>query len=296
MFRLDLNESIPREIRRLLLDELKDGEEALLGSHGALAERVHDARKRIKRLRAVLALVECDANAHELTEACRRAAAQLAGPRGHAALLHSYDRLVTLVPECENAALRSELRSRAESVAADAPEFLDAAAQSLHAARSAARRVEVAGAGFEAIERGFRATYRRARRALRRAQLTEKATDFHAFRKPCKRHFYQLRLLEDVWPAVLEARTLELDRTGELAGEHHDLSLLREEARQIVGGDAGQKLEELIRGRERELEKQIIALGTLCFAERSRAITSRMRRYWNATVKNGVVAKPSPEE
>ncbi|HET9929491.1 MAG TPA: CHAD domain-containing protein [Polyangiaceae bacterium] len=295
MFRLDLNESVPREIRRLLLDELKDGEAALLGTEGSLAERVHEARKRIKRVRAVLALVDGGGPGAELAEACRRAAARLAGPRGHAALLHSYERLVSLEPECENAALRQELHARAASVSEGAPDFLEATARCLHDARAFAKQVEVQGNGFDAIARGFRATYRRARRALHLARASGKATDFHAFRKPCKRHFYQLRLLEDVWPAVMETRTAELDRTGELAGEHHDLSLLRDELKKLVPGEPGQGLDAIVARRERQLEQQILALGELCFAERGRAITSRVRRYWQATAENGIVAKPTPE-
>lgn len=296
MFRIDLTESVPREIRRLLVTELKDGEAALRGGEGPLAERIHEARKRIKRVRAVLALTEKNEHQTELRNACRRAAAQLAGPRGHAALLSTYERLVTLEPACDNGELRRELHARATGVTAEAPDFLDAAATCLQEARHIAKSIEVRGEGFAAIERGFRATYRRAREALSVARASGKATDFHAFRKPCKRHFYQLRLLVDVWPAVIEARAAELDRTGELAGDHHDLSLLRDEVTHIIGGEAAKSVVQQIEHCERDLEKQLLALGELCFAERSRAVSSRLGRYWAATARNGVVARPSPGE
>lgn len=294
MFRLDLNEKVAREIRRLVRHTLEEGETALLGSQASLAERTHEARKCIKRARAVLALLERSEIRSGIADACRRAAAQLAGPRGHAALLHSYERLTSLDPACEHDELRRALQSRARAVA-DAPEFLHSAARCLHQGRHLAKSLEVRGEGFSAIARGFRLTHRDARRALRVARATGKPAHFHAFRKPCKRHFYQVRLLDDVWPVVVEARASELDRLTELAGDHHDLSLLRVEATHLIGRAAARDVARRIRRRERDLEAQIIALGELCFAERSRAITSRLARYWAATVRNGIVAKPSPE-
>lgn len=283
MFRLDLTEPVHHEIRRLALGELKDAEDALSGNEEPVEARIHEARKRLKRLRALLDLAGDNVNQgarRYLIEASRNAARLLATPRGHAALLHSYDGLVASEPESENAELRRELAARAEAVGEEAKDALESASRVLHDARGSAKELDVQGRGFEVIRPGFRATYRKARRALERAHEQGSAEHFHEFRKPCKRHLYQLRLLEDVWPPILQAQAAEVDRTGELAGEHHDLCLLRAEVAQVLSGDAARSVERFIARRERELERDILALGALCFAETAGAISERVASYW----------------
>ncbi|MFZ5890158.1 MAG: hypothetical protein ACOY0T_03740, partial [Myxococcota bacterium] len=116
MFRLDPNEPIHREIRRLVLDEFDDAAQALEGGDEPLAVRIHEARKRLKRLRAVLALVAETADAQlvrALVDMARSAARTLAGPRGHAALLHSFESLIGNEPDCDNAVVGRARAARA---------------------------------------------------------------------------------------------------------------------------------------------------------------------------------------
>ncbi|MFZ5890157.1 MAG: CHAD domain-containing protein [Myxococcota bacterium] len=150
----------------------------------------------------------------------------------------------------------------------------------IHDARQTAKRLSVDLHGFDAIGRGFQRTYRRARRALQRARIGGDPKDFHAFRTPSKRHLYQLRLFEGIWPELLSAHVGEVDRLGELLGEHHDLSLLAEELTRLLDASEREPLEKTIAKRERKLEKQILALGARCFAERPRDITRRFARYY----------------
>jgi CHAD domain-containing protein len=289
MFRLDLTEPVHHEIRRLALGELEDAEDALSGGEEPVAARIHEARKRLKRLRALLDLVQqsSDQRARRaLIEASRKAADLIAVPRGHAALLHAYDALVEAHPECETVELGRALGERAAAVDEEAKDVLANAARILHEARACAKALDIRGRGFDVIGSGIRRTYRRARRALALARDEGGAAHFHEFRKPCTRHLYQLRLLESVWPAILQAQGAEVDRTGELAGEHHDLCLLRAEIPRIVTRDAGISIERFVARRERELERRILALGALCFAEKPSFLCARIAAYWARASRN----------
>jgi CHAD domain-containing protein len=290
MFRLDLTEPVHHEIRRLALGELKDAEDALSGGEEPVEARIHEARKRLKRLRALLDLVQQSSNQRArraLIEASRKAADSIAAPRGHAALLHAYDALIKAHPECETTELGRALSERAAAVDEEAKGVLANAARILHEARACAKALDVRGRGFGVIGPGVRTTYRRARRALARAREEGSAAHFHEFRKPCKRHLYQLRLLESVWPAILQAQAIEVDRTGELAGEHHDLCLLRAEIPRIVTRDTASSIERFVAQRERELEGEILAIGALCFAEKPTLLCARIAAYWAENAANG---------
>ncbi|MGC4091535.1 MAG: CHAD domain-containing protein [Polyangiaceae bacterium] len=284
MFRFDFEEPVNREIRRLVLDELKDAIDALRDADTPLAARIHEARKHLKRLRAVLALVsDCadPALIEQLASSCRSAAAALATPRGHAALLACFDELVKSANDATHAELRSELEARANRVTIEVGDSLEAAAERLREARQQAKALELDENGFAAIGEGFRATYRSARRALRRAGSHGNVEAFHAFRKPSKRHAYQLRLFEAAWDAQLGAHTGELELLGELLGEHHDLCLLQGEVANMSLKEPPNAMIAAAERRVRELERMVLSLGTRCFAERPGAITRRIGVYFN---------------
>jgi len=283
MFQFDLTEPLEREIRRLALDELKDVDEALTDGEESLAERIHEARKRLKRVRAVLALVEGNAPPEAVAAVARsvRSAAHcLAAPRGNAALLRCLDDLVQKSPGSASSELRGELEAREQRTTLEADEYLEQAREKLRDARRAAKDLSLNRDGFGAIADGFSKTYRKARRALGLARELGKVSDFHAFRKPSKRHFYQLRLLEGVWPALLQPQASEVEQLGELLGEHHDLCLLSLELAKVAPREAERELARVIERRVRELESDALARGARCFAERPSAITRRIGRYF----------------
>jgi hypothetical protein len=189
MFQLDVAEPLEHEIRRVALGEIKDADHALADGDEPLAVRVHEARKRLKRLRALLALLDGSTEAKVIARvatSARAAASILAAPREHAALLQSFDALAHASPSFESAGLRSKLEVRAQSVSLE-PAYLEHARERLRDARQAAKDLSLASDGFSAIANGFRKTYRKARGALTLAREKGSASNFHAFRKPSKR-------------------------------------------------------------------------------------------------------------
>lgn len=292
VYRLEPQESVDDALRRLLAGELDGALEWLGGADRAFDTRVHEARKHLKRLRALLEFAEAalDRKAFDAEmRAARAAAAALAEVRGRAALLGCLDDLVERDPALLGAAGLSRVQDRLASK----DEELDPEASVADAfdiltrARSRVAKLELReGADWAALETGFRRTYRRARRAYARAVENADAETLHAFRTPEKRHFYQVELLESLWEGPLRAHRQELSRLGELLGDHHDLCLLLDELGRHPELDAERTaVAALAERRLQKLEREALNLGARLFAEKPRAIARRFGVYFSAWVE-----------
>lgn len=138
--------------------------------------------------------------------------------------------------------------------------------------------------GFEAIGGGWKRTYTAARRALRKAQAQRSAEALHVWRKEVKYHGYQCRLLEAVWPVMLEARSDEAGRLGDWLGADHDLAVLcqqlLEQPERYGDSEPVDALSELIDRRRQWLQRRCFRLGKQLFAEDKASFARRYQRYW----------------
>lgn len=281
------SEQLPRGVERLLRTEL-DAARALLSepSERPLDYRVHEVRKTLKRLRALLTLVKgsvSDALLERLRQLLRTAAHALAELRSSAALAHAFRTLLEDHPNLLDEPVREAIDASLTRASVDEAAIevaLAAAIEALSRARDAARVVMVSGKGWDSIARGFKDTYARARGDFRLAQRSRSVAHLHDFRTNEKRHLYHLSLLEKVWPRLVRAECKELDELGELLGDHHDLSLLLPELerRGLTQLDLGQ-LVKSIEERKLDLERRIWFHGTRLFSESPKRRTERFAGY-----------------
>jgi CHAD domain-containing protein len=112
-FQLRKGESIAHGLERIVRRELRDAIDQLAGmdvSEGA----VHEARKSIKKVRAILLLVGDDIGANDALKQLRRAGRALAPLRDAEALMHTASELSAGQPvsEATRRALRKQLSTR----------------------------------------------------------------------------------------------------------------------------------------------------------------------------------------
>ena len=239
-------------LRRIALGQL-DLAIAMLrsGTHASSAEAVHETRKALKRLRALMRLLEGELGvkrARRERARLRDAGARLAGARDAEVMVGTLVSLLERHPRKLGRrkvllGLRAQLeRERRE---ASARTLGDAATRERVAAELSAMRTRVAkwelpdrsagrltGPGLEHIYRAGRSGRRRAGRRKSGART------LHRWRKHVKDLRYALEVL-DVRArdtrAVANKRTAKLarraDELGELLGEEHDLMLLAERMR-----------------------------------------------------------------
>jgi CHAD domain-containing protein len=268
------------------LDELRDD-----GSD-TVAESVHEARKDLKKLRAVLRLVrgELDEAIYRReNERFRNAGRLLAGARDAGVKLKTLD---ALTAEGSHVPPKAVLRKYFEALQSerdgrvDVGEELDGAASEIEGGAVAVASLNLSTDSWDLVGPGLGRAYRRGRNRFRDARRDPSAEAIHEWRKRVKDLWYHLRILNPIWPELLGETADQAHALSELLGDHHDLAVLAEDARGRADRfNSGTDLAALLAAIERRqavLFEDALALGARLYAEKPKSFVDRMERYWSA--------------
>lgn len=266
---------------------------ACLRRRGAqLGESVHDARRALRRVRALLLLVRpaLEADAYERAVAPWREAGRHLSPlRDADSTLEALERLRGLAPGLLTPAaiahLGRGLRQRRERLARGAEPDLAAAMAALAEAQRAIPGWTSA-IDADCLWNGLRQGHARAARAARRAAAAGPDSEaWHRFRQRVRAHWLQLELLRLAWPPLLGVQAQEVRRLSQLLGRERDLLLLDQRLAALRGELAPDCARDAVRAelaRLREgMRAQSQADAALLFAEGARASARRIRGYWS---------------
>ncbi|HZU25898.1 MAG TPA: CHAD domain-containing protein [Bryobacteraceae bacterium] len=294
-YKFKAGESVPESIRRIATEELDSAAEQLDGKGSSSREEaIHEARKSVKKTRAILRLAKSelgDVRSRENVR-LRDAGRRLSELRDAGAIVVSFDDLKAAFPnEAGLDALepiRAGLVARRDQTMEQPgiEERLKAMAKSF---RSAAKRVKawpLNADSFAAIRTGLEDSYREGRRAMTKARKQPTAPNYHEWRKRAKDHWYHIRLLEPLWTDVMQAHEKSLKDLETWLGDDHNLVVLREKILSEPDLSADEKAASLatrlIERRQKELRKNSLALGARIYEEKPREFSRRMKRLWEA--------------
>jgi CHAD domain-containing protein len=292
-FRFRLSETFEEGCQRIAREQIERAQTQLKHPDDPTVA-VHETRKSLKRLRALLRLIRPavgDSIYHRENAELREIGRSLSGVRDRYVLLETVAKLEAEAPFPKKglgAAVREALTAANGELghAVDGATLRQAQAR-LAEARKRLARLHLPGRGFEAIGAGLEASYRRARRAFRQAyiELTDEA--FHEWRKGTQQHWRHMLLLTRAWPATLAARASEARALSQALGDDHDLAMLatflRSDACARLGEDAA-LIERLARRRQQELREKAHPMGLRLYAESPKALAHAIGAYWDAAV------------
>jgi CHAD domain-containing protein len=282
-YRIDPRRPLTAEVQRIASAEISAMLRHLAAARDNPDKALHECRKRLKSLRALLGLVRSGDEAFVRAENARyRAiAARLAVPREAAALIETIDRLADAFPdETSGGALdpvRDRLVARRRVILDDEAGTAASVDAALAACRTGIRQIDKLAlpdqpeSAADVLADGARRTMRRARKALQQAGARGEPDDFHDLRKAVKAHSIHLSLLKKLWPSPLRAQRKTVDLLGEHLGELHDIFVLRallQDEKQPLGGRAETRLlGRLAKRSERQLRKICLAEASDLFNE-----------------------------
>jgi CHAD domain-containing protein len=254
-----------------------------------IGERVHRLRRRCKKLRGLLQLIQpVFKDAQTENRAFRDAAARLSGTRDAMVMVETLDGLAAgdeAIPAELHKALRAALSPSDQNGGSedDAEAMLAQFGKAMGAARGRVDGWKLGKQGFTGLQPGLRRTYRRMRSCMDAAARTGTAAHFHEWRKQVKYHWHHISLLEACAPDVLEGQRALLNRLGELLGDHHNLAVfdqrLAEDPALAALGDLG-PLRNKAAARQESLAAEALRLGRQLAAEKPDALSDRFGQYW----------------
>jgi len=293
-FVLDPSRPIPKAVKKAAEKQLRKSVEGLTGRTDLDPdEAAHDARKRTKKVRALLRLArpELGDKAYRRENRALRDAARLLSPvRDAWVLVEALDDLVTspddeLSPESV-AGFREVLADEYGELQTglEAGGTLQQAAEAYEQVLARVGRWPLKDHGWDRLDDGLETVFRGGRRAMTRARTRGRPDDFHEWRKQVKYLRHQFGLLREVWPDVLEAMEGTADELGERLGADHDLAVLRErmETEPSLAPAVRRALLRRIEDHRKDHQRTAFLLGARLYAEKPSALRQRLGRLWNA--------------
>lgn len=262
----------------------------------SVQDKVHQVRKRCKKLRGLIRLVRgAFADYKSENRKFRDAAAQLSHIRDAEAIIETHDDLIERfddqVETLAFASVRDRLQARQEEILAerDIDQKLARLRTDMIEACDRVQNWSLSEKSFEAIKGGLVKTYRRARNAMAEAREEPTPENLHEWRKRVKYHWYHARLLQEIWPGMMRAHINAADELSDLLGDHHDLAVYRKTVLSDPNtyGDADEieALIGLVVARQSVLVEEAFLLGSRLLAEKPSAFVKRWRALWRTAMR-----------
>jgi CHAD domain-containing protein len=312
-FRFELRETLLTGIKRLARERIASVVKLLSHDSSPSAESIHEARRHLKSIRALLRLAR-GAVGEEIRRSenlfFRDAGRSLSQARDPQAMLETLDRLEK--PSHSNSGspapgqnmmrtLINEVRREIEQkISNDFPH--EKVATLVRELRDAKRRttrwfqgtvLQPANEWELLVGTGLRQTYRKARNIVGRIQSEGREAfhdeSWHELRKCAKALGYQLRLLKPIWPATIASLVDEIDQLTSLLGDANDLAVLR---RKLIDNETSasnhaqlertrRNLIRLIDRRKKALQSKAFKYARIIYSEKPRRFERRLATYWN---------------
>jgi CHAD domain-containing protein len=292
-YRLKLKEPLAKGVRRIAGEQLGNAATRLEGGSNPQTN-VHEARKSLKRTRALLRLVRPglgEADFREANVRLRDIARSLSAVRDRDVVRALLKSLEEAKPSVAKAArhLLAVLDAAPELAnGSGAPQRNVAEALSeIAAMRRELGDISLHPASFDTIVAGLTKSHRAGRKALARACANPKESEaLHDLRKAAQAYWRQMILVQQAWPEACLARAAAAKCVADLLGQDHDVALLDA----VLAGPKGQSLTAAERRtlvsycarRHNELRAEALPKAELLFIEKSDQLGARVRALWDS--------------
>jgi CHAD domain-containing protein len=286
-YRFKTNEPVEKGFRRIAGEQF-DAALAQLAGADVGAKNVHECRKSLKRLRALVRLAAGatgEDKARRWNKSLGGIGRLLSARRDQTVMLDTIAKLSeegadiasALAPLRASIAQQDGQQSETldPEVAARARALLDKEARKFGRAKLSKR-------GFAALAGGLKASYRHGRKAQKYAYQEPTDENFHELRKAVQWHWRQMSLLSKAWPDEFAVRVNAARELSQELGDDHDLAVLAEAVSRssLMSAEQKEAAIDLCRRRQQALRGSVEYRAKRLFAEKPGSFIARVSSYW----------------
>ncbi len=240
-FSIDLHKDVEKQVRKVFLSQLQRSVEDLDSCDKETEEKIHDLRKRCKKLRGLLRLVRPELKDDDLYDDHNRYFKEVANTfsstRDQQVMRDTFEKILYTyrLDRDRYADIEKWIDSMQESSIDEnaVRRDFDIYAAQYEANKNSAERYRLEKKGKHALDKGLKKAYKKARKLQKRAFETRTDEDFHEWRKWVKYHWYQMRLVRKNMKCLLDARVKRLKRLSDILGDEHDLTVFKSHMRTL---------------------------------------------------------------
>jgi CHAD domain-containing protein len=249
---------------------------------------VHEARKSIKRARAVLRLLRPSLTANGFARskaALRDAGRALAAARDAKVIADRLDEMLRRASIAKSTVrgLTGALPAAMASASATQPSDPEVALASLVLTRKRLARASLPARNWTPLGTGLRSIYQDGQQLMPGTADPVSVEALHEWRKQVKSYWHALEVFAPVRPTPIRRTIDSARRLADTLGEDHDLALLADKLRvsaaEVQGGPVLDLLDAIGR-RQRRLRRRALEIGSALYAEAPAVMEKRLRSYW----------------
>lgn len=291
-FRFQTNETAADGFRRMALSQIVRARRHLTHDEDH-AVAIHEARKCLKRLRALLRLVRpaLTKEQYRLENARFRDIARLLSTsRDRQVMRETVARLATEASEQQRKALGALGEVLAKdagdgSSPHDSTQAREAAIAALGRAKKEFKHLDPDLKMRDSIRIGLKRSYRAGQEALAEAIANPGGETLHEWRKTVQAHWRHMLLLSEAWPEYFAARSNSAKELSEWLGEDHDLAVLIDFVSNgdgsVIGSGNAEAIAAMAAGRQRQLRQRAFQKGAYLYAADAKELANTVQRYWS---------------
>lgn len=293
-YQLENNETLSFGLKRIVLEHIDKSVFNLSKGNGSFNEDVHDTRKNFKKIRTVLRLVRTNLgeDSFQLENSFYRDAGRtLSDLRDSTVLIQTLDKLLSK-SEQEMAAydfsvFREFLIEKHKTISvtkSKKSKIINSLSTDLILARSRVFDWPLSGDGFKIIKKDLQRIYEQGQTMMYAVFNESVKENVHEWRKREKDLWYAIRILNNVWPEIMNPLDELLGKLSDTLGDANDLFLLKEK---IIVNEGKFKdnnhTRELINFIDRsiiDLLREARSIGRKIYSENSSYFVGRMKNYF----------------
>ena len=288
--KIDTQQNIQANVQRIMQTRIDSCRQALRLEDAHRA--IHQSRKEMKKIRAVLRLVRPQIGEEAYQEAnvyFRDAARLISDARDVTASGETATELQSLLTSSRDRRAVEHLRQHLWAKKAAITRYQvrrdqllvtvsDALAEAEHFSRS----WTITEDGFEALAPGIRRIYRQCRKRMKQAYEHDTPHGYHQWRKSVKYLRYQVDTLSPLWPGGLGALESELNHLTDYLGDDHDLFVLREmiEQDELIRPEVARSVFRVMEARRHALQQSAKVLSQKLFYPKAKRFVEPLGHYW----------------
>lgn len=305
-YRVKRNESPEQALHRIGRQQLKRALLALSSDMQQGERAIHETRKCLKRIRALLRLMRpglTGADFKSENARYRDISRRLSATRDAQVLTQTLSKLEHYA-EGQDASALMILRgyitaTSGQSARELSPELIDTACNQLTSAKEAMANLRLTQPGPEIIEKGLARAYNKGCCNFRLAYHGGNSESFHEWRKTVQLHWRHMSLTSLSCGELFSARIEAARELSQILGDAQDLSVLIGHIAQlptcVMPSWQVEKLLELSCARQQQLRALAHPRGAQLFAASPKALARSVRHIWRAADELDVVAVEMPD-
>lgn len=297
-YQIDIRIPLQESLRHVLLSRLDSVEEDIR-TNGDVHQIIHESRRTIKRIRAVLKMIRDEigySNYYRENRFYRDLARRMTPIRDSYVLLRFMGKLSEehprLLPVELNHELEETLTGRMEEALSSFQNErggVGALKMDIEEARERVGCFCELRHRFRSVSKGIKRTYARGRKRMNALHPASGPEEYHEYRKVTKDLQYQMEVLQPLYPRLLKAYASTLSKHTELLGEARDLdrfgSFLGDWLIHRKKESIGKKTGDLLEHQRSAMLDKVYRKAPMIYAESAGQFTGRLGNYWKNRVQ-----------